>query len=198
MGAGMTPGPRGDLTLVLGGARSGKSDLALRLASEGGGRILFVATMPPGDDEVRERIARHRERRPRWDILEEPLAVPERLARVAGGYKTILLDCLTLWVSNLLLEGRDVKFAVQELLDWHAASDATLVVVSNEAGSGVVPATALGRVFRDELGAANRMLAARASAVYYLVAGVPLQLVPGARGALSPLQTEGATDDSRP
>jgi adenosylcobinamide kinase/adenosylcobinamide-phosphate guanylyltransferase len=183
----------GEIVFVLGGARSGKSDLAERLAAAQGGRVLFVATMSPGDAELRERVTRHRARRPPWDVLEEPLDITERLERIAGRYDTVALDCLTLWVSNLLLAGRAPERAVQDLLDRGAAWRARLIIVSNEVGSGVVPPSALGRAFRDELGHVNRLVAARSSAVYYLVAGMPVDLKPPS----SPLRLETAPDDPR-
>jgi adenosyl cobinamide kinase/adenosyl cobinamide phosphate guanylyltransferase len=140
--------------------------------------VLFVATMSPGDAELRERVARHRWERPPWDVLEEPLDVTARLERIVGRYDVVALDCLTLWVSNLLLAGRPIEPAVRELLDRASDWGARLIVVSNEVGSGVVPASAVGRAFRDELGRVNRLVAARAAAVYYLVAGMMVKLTP--------------------
>lgn len=182
-----------DIFFVLGGARSGKSELAERLAAASGERVLFVATMSPGDSELRERVSRHRRTRPLWDILEEPLEVVPRLRALAPAYRTILLDCLTLWVSNLMLHGRDVEPAVHALLDWAAAAPpGRVIVVSNEVGSGVVPASTLGRAFRDELGRTNRLVAARSAAIYYLVAGMTLDLT----ALRAPARPEG-TDDPR-
>ncbi len=181
----------GELVFILGGARSGKSDLAERLAAERGGRVLFVATMSPRDDELRARIARHRAARPPWDVLEEPIEVTARLERIVSRYDTVALDCLTLWASNLLLAGLPVEPRVRELLDRAEGWRARLIVVSNEVGSGVVPASALGRAFRDELGRANRLVAARATAVYYLVAGMTFTLSP----PRSPSLPEIAPDD---
>lgn len=168
----------GDLIFILGGARSGKSDLAERLAARSAGRVLFVATMSPRDDELRARIARHRGQRPPWDVLEEPVEVTARLERIVGRYDVVALDCLTLWVSNLLLAGLPVEPRIRELLDRAYAWPARLIAVSNEVGSGVVPASALGRAFRDELGRTNQLVAARAAAVYYLVAGMTVTLSP--------------------
>ncbi len=173
----------GDIVLVLGGARSGKSDLAQRLAETRGGRVLFVATMSPGDPDLRERVARHRAQRPSWDVLEEPLDVTARLERIVERYDTVLVDCLTLWVSNLLLAGLPAEPAVGRFLDRAGEWRADMIVVSNEVGSGVVPSTALGRAFRDELGRANQLVAARSAGVYYLVAGMTLELTPS-RSAL--------------
>jgi adenosylcobinamide kinase/adenosylcobinamide-phosphate guanylyltransferase len=178
------------LTLVLGGARSGKSDFALKLASASRRQVLFVATMEPGDDEMRARIGAHRAQRPAsWRTIEEPCAVVEALHRDAGSGDFVLLDCVTLWVSNLLIDAADemddgaspkaalhVKSQIYALVDWAAAFDGDVVVVSNEVGLGVVPVYPLGRAFRDALGAANRAIAARADRVYYLVAGLVVDL----------------------
>lgn len=188
------------LTLIIGGARSGKSDLAQRLAIASGRPVVFVATAEARDDEMRARIGHHRESRPPgWTTVEAPLAVVESLAERAPSADCIVLDCVTLWVSNRLeamlppseaITPEDSAAAVQRvradamaLLDWNASFAGELVVVSNEVGMGVVPATALGRVFRDALGAANRAIAARADRVYHLVAGLALDVK--AQGALT-------------
>jgi adenosylcobinamide kinase/adenosylcobinamide-phosphate guanylyltransferase len=186
------------LTLILGGARSGKSDFALQLARASGRQVVFVATMDAGDDELRARIARHREERPReWRTVEEPIALLDALATHANAECFVIVDCLTLWISNLLLAALpsaddaapvEVDAAVracvaqaEALAAWCAAFDGEVAVVSNEVGSGVVPAYALGRAFRDALGAANRSVAARADAVQHVVAGLAVDLK--ARGA---------------
>ncbi len=171
------------MTLVLGGVRAGKSAYVQRLASEGG-RVLFVATAEAGDEEMAERIRAHKESRPaHWDTLEEPLDVAGTLTPAAGSYDTILLDCLTLWVSNLLLqeakpgEAREVVGAqVDALLALQDRSTATWIVVSNEVGLGVMPPSALGRAFKDALGRANQRFAAQADDVVLMAAGLPLRL----------------------
>lgn len=176
------------LTLVLGGVRAGKSAYAQQIAAAGR-RVLFVATAEAHDDEMAARIRAHRESRPaEWTTLEEPLDVVKAVAPVAEGYDTVLLDCLTLWVSNLLLrEGETaaaadaVKAQVDALLALQAESDAAWVVVSNEVGLGVVPPSALGRAFEDALGRANQRFAAQADDVYFMAAGLPLQLKGGER-----------------
>src|SRR6266571_4379187 len=158
------------LTLILGGARSGKSDFALKLASSSGRGVLFLATMEPGDDETRARIVAHRAQRPReWRTIEEPRAVVEALRRNARAGDFVLLDCITLWVSNLLIDAAgaepdadalthaasNVKSQIVALVEWALSFDGEVVFVSNEVGLGVVPAYPLGRAFRDALGAAN-------------------------------------------
>ncbi|MEX1252946.1 MAG: bifunctional adenosylcobinamide kinase/adenosylcobinamide-phosphate guanylyltransferase [Dehalococcoidia bacterium] len=176
-----------ELILVLGGARSGKSAFARRLAAEGPTPVLFVATMEPGDDELRRRIERHRrERPPEWRTLEEPLAVVDALRRCDGAPDTVLLDCLTLWVANLLQRSlgdevapdaieaaeADALMQVDALLGWRSESGARLIVVSNEVGLGIVPEYPLGRAFRDILGLAHQRIAAAADRVYFVVAGL--------------------------
>ena len=164
------------LTLILGGVRAGKSAYAQRLAVHGE-RVLFVATAEAGDAEMEARIRAHQASRPaEWDTLEEPVDIVGALAPVLHCYDTVLLDCVTLWVSNLLLSGRgyDIPAEAQRLLELSRQGDASWVVVSNEVGLGVVPATELGRVFTDELGRVNQLLAAEADAVYFMAAGLPM------------------------
>lgn len=175
-----------ELILILGGARSGKSNYAERLAHERGGAVLFVATATAGDEEMARRIADHRAARPAaWRTLEEPIAVAERLATSVGAADTVLLDCLTLLVSNILLAheaggeaevARRVDAEVAALLRRYEGGTATWLVVSNEVGLGLVPPYPLGRLYRDLLGRANQQLAARADRAYLMVAGLPLDL----------------------
>lgn len=171
------------LTLVLGGARAGKSTYAQRLAEQGQ-RVLFVATAEARDEEMSARIAAHQASRPAgWDTLEEPLDLAEALPPLMDSYDIILLDCLTLWVSNLLLEqdqagatNRDPASEARRLLSVYEAGNASWVVVSNEVGLGIVPTTKLGRVYVDELGCINQIFAAAADEVYFMAAGLPLEL----------------------
>lgn len=168
------------LTLVLGGARSGKSRHAEALARATGLPRLYVATAEPFDDEMRERIDRHRADRAGdgWQTVEAPLDLAEalRAARATGG--VTLVDCATLWLSNLLLAERDVAAAQAELLATLAVSGGPVVIVSNEVGFGIVPETPLGRRFRDAQGRLNAALAAAADRVTLVVAGLPLDLKP--------------------
>lgn len=171
------------LTLVLGGVRAGKSTYAQQLAAKGE-RVLFVATAEAGDADMQARIEAHRESRPSdWDTLEEPVDLVEELKLLLDRYDTVLLDCLTLWVSNLLLWEQDTELARQDiiaetrrLLDLYHTGSASWIVVSNEVGLGVVPPTKLGRVFTDELGRVNQFVAAEAGDVYFMAAGLPLEL----------------------
>ena len=172
-----------ELILILGGARSGKSAFAERLA-RGGRRVLFVATAEARDEDMERRIAAHRERRPAgWDTLEEQLDPVAALRPVLNRYDTFLLDCLTLWVSNLLLDdparaedGSRIPDSVRELLDLIDESPATWILVSNEVGQGIVPSSALGRAYRDALGRVNQLAASRADRVYLMTAGLALEL----------------------
>ena len=172
-----------ELVLVLGGARAGKSDFAQELAKNGE-RVLFVATAEARDEEMARRIAAHRKLRPAgWDTLEEPVDVVESLAPVVERYDTVLLDCLTLWVSNHMLhdegaaeiESRILE-ATDRLLRLYEEGSANWIMVSNEVGMGVVPPTPSGRDFRDILGRVNRTVASRADRVYLMVAGLAWEL----------------------
>lgn len=175
------------LTLILGGARSGKSDFAQRLARErGGDDVLFVATAEARDDEMRARIAAHRAARPAaWQTLQVPRDIARALESVTRA-RVIVVDCVTLWTSNVLLADETCANAkmmreVDALLAWYRANDATLILVSNEVGLGLVPDNALGRAYRDLLGTVNKTLAQYADEVFFLVAGLPLEIKSRAR-----------------
>ena len=180
------------LTLVLGGARAGKSNYAQRLAARGE-RVIFVATAEAGDEEMEARIEAHRGVRPAdWDTLEEPVDLAAAIAPLLHRYDTVLLDCLTLWVSNLLLRGfdpararRDILPAARRLLALYRNGDASWIVVSNEVGLGVVPDTKLGRTYADELGRVNQLVAAESDDVYFMTAGLPIEVKSSNREAAS-------------
>ena len=162
------------LTLVLGGARSGKSRHAEALVEAFPAPWTYVATAQAYDDEMRRRIAEHRARRPAgWRTVEAPLALPEALRAVNPG-QPVLVDCLTLWLTNLILGERDVAVATGELLAACRQVEAPLVLVSNEVGLGIVPENALARRFRDEAGRLHQRLAAQADSVVFMVAGLPM------------------------
>jgi adenosylcobinamide kinase/adenosylcobinamide-phosphate guanylyltransferase len=165
--------------LILGGARSGKSTYAERLAAECGEPVLYVATATALDDEMAERIRLHRARRPaNWRTLESPDAIAAPLSRVIGDARTVLIEDLTLLLSNLMLDrpAADAEAQALDEIDALAGISGHLIVVSNEVGMGIVPATPLGRVFRDALGRLNQHAAARVEEVYVLFAGLPLRL----------------------
>jgi adenosylcobinamide kinase / adenosylcobinamide-phosphate guanylyltransferase len=178
----------GKVILVGGGARSGKSRFALAYAEALGGRCVFVATARAYDDEMAARIAHHRdERHAGWVTIEEPLALPETLARVDAD--VVLVDCLTLWLSNLLLQGdaiADVEAAVERLVQAASAHQGHVVLVTNEVGMGIVPEHALGRLFRDVAGRAHQRLAAVADEVYMAMMGLIVRLRPGPLVAFPP------------
>ncbi|MFO0998044.1 MAG: bifunctional adenosylcobinamide kinase/adenosylcobinamide-phosphate guanylyltransferase [Alphaproteobacteria bacterium] len=166
--------PLAPISLILGGARSGKSRYAESLISGPG---LYLATATPGDAEMAHRIAAHRARRgPDWMTIEEPLDLVGAIDRHTLGGRPILVDCLTLWLSNLLLEGRDPEAASADLLKARASWRSPVVFVSNEVGLGIVPDNALARRFRDAAGHLNQALANISDFVAFLVAGLPMIL----------------------
>jgi len=162
------------LTLVLGGARSGKSRYAEELLMRATPPWTYVATAEAFDDEMRDRIAHHRARRDaRWQTLDAPLALAATIPTLEG---PTLIDCLTLWLSNQMLAERDVEAETGRLLAALAAAPGPLVAVSNEVGLGLVPETPLGRAFRDAQGRLNQKVAAAADRVVFMAAGLPLNL----------------------
>jgi len=168
------------LTLVLGGARSGKSAFAQAaaeaLAAETGGRLVMVATAQAFDSEMAERIARHqKDRGPAWTTLEAPLDIASALEPL-GANDIVVVDCLTLWLSNLMLDERDLATAAAGLVEAAGRFPGALWLVSNEVGFGIVPDNALARRFRDEAGRLHQALAQAADAVTLVVAGLTLRL----------------------
>ncbi len=180
--------------MILGGARSGKSAMAERMAREMGGRVTFVATAQPLDEEMRRRIAKHREARPaEWRTVEEPLDLPVALKKATAESDVVLVDCLTLWLSNQLCrieapegsqgwheatEGlaRELERSASQMVEAVRSAEATALLISNEVGLGLVPPTTLGRAYRDLLGLVNRRLAAEADQVLLMVAGLAVDL----------------------
>lgn len=167
--------------LIFGGARSGKSGLAERRARESGLRVIFIATGSPGDAEMTERIRRHRTNRPAdWGLVEEPLALAAALRAHAAPDRCLLVDCLTLWLSNLLHADEARHFARERraLLDALPALPGHVILVSNEVGLGVVPMGELTRRFCDEAGRLQQDLAKVCDRVTLVAAGLPLVLKP--------------------
>jgi adenosylcobinamide kinase/adenosylcobinamide-phosphate guanylyltransferase len=166
--------------LLTGGARSGKSALALAMAERDGGDVVFLATGQPGDDEMAARIARHRSERPaHWKTVEEPVRLVEAIG-AAEPSACLIVDCLSLWVANLLAaeDPAVVERAACAAASAAAARPGTTIVVTNEVGLGIVPATPLGRDYRDLLGRVNAIWAERATEAYLVVAGRLLPLLP--------------------
>lgn len=180
----------GKLTLVLGGARSGKSTYAEKLAAESGRQVVYIATAEAKDEEMADRIQKHQAKRPSaWQTLEIPSGVGDYLTRRPFSAEVVLLDCLTLLATNVMLAASPdpevvdeaavetaVDAEVQALLDAVGVSHAHWIIVSNEVGLGLVPPYPLGRTFRDVVGRANQRLAQAADAVVFMVAGLPLSL----------------------
>lgn len=171
------------LSFLIGGARSGKSTLAVQLGEHHGGPVHFIATTEPFDDDLRDRVARHRAERPAaWSTAEVPVALAAAVAEAPAG-TFVIIDCLTVWLANLFAHGADhtgrnsaVESLVDALRGRSIVGIAPTVVVSNEVGMGVHPETAMGREYRDELGRLNQSVAAVADRSLLLVAGRALRL----------------------
>jgi adenosylcobinamide kinase / adenosylcobinamide-phosphate guanylyltransferase len=182
----------GKLTLILGGARSGKSTYAEKLAIRNGGRVTFIATAQALDEEMQGRISAHRLKRPAaWRTYEIPMEVGSALVEHPTQAEVIILDCLTLLVANRVLEAAPdvdqpdeahanslVGREIDELLKAIHSSEAEWIVVSNEVGLGLVPPYPAGRIYRDLLGWANQRLAEVAVSVVFMIAGIPMRLEP--------------------
>ena len=162
---------------VLGGARSGKSRFAETLVSETGLERHYVATGQAWDDEMRDRIAQHRaDRGDLWQTHEEPMDLVARLAAIDADGRAVLVDCLTLWVTNLMMAERDIAAEFAALTEFLPRARARLVLVSNEVGLGIVPENHMAREFRDHAGRLHQMIAAASAEVYFIAAGLPLKM----------------------
>lgn len=172
------------IIFITGGAKSGKSSLALKPASLYSGRKAYIATAEPLDLEMLEKIDRHKNQRGLdWDVFEEPLLIGDTIKSIIGKYPFIVLDCLTLWVSNLLTRQDDERFIESELQNFINALDefqknygCQLVIVSNEVGMGIVPDNALSRRFRNIAGMLNQKVAEIADEVYLAISGIPVKI----------------------
>ena len=167
-------------TFVIGGCRSGKSSYAQSLAEKIPGKKLYLATCVPRDAEMRARVERHQgQRGPDWDTLEEPVKLAAALKRKGEDYGVILVDCLTLWISNILLSARGkpgLEKECEELVKILETPDCPVILVSNEVGTGIVPENDLARLYRDEAGRVNQKIAAVADRVVWMVAGIPVTI----------------------
>ena len=167
----------GSITFIIGGSRSGKSSFALERASQEEGIKAFIATAQAFDEEMKERIARHRtERSVEWTTFEEPLGLPQIIGDLAGKYNVLLVDCLTLWLSNLMINNCEVEAEIESFISFSVACPSSLFIVSNEVGMGIVPDNALARKFRDFAGTLNRRVAGIADEVYMVTAGIPVKI----------------------
>ncbi|MCP4072260.1 MAG: bifunctional adenosylcobinamide kinase/adenosylcobinamide-phosphate guanylyltransferase [Hyphomicrobiales bacterium] len=169
------------ITLVLGGVRSGKSEFSENLIGDSELKPVYLATARGDDAEMRERIELHRERRDNsagldWLTVEEPLALGDALKNCAFAGRAVLVDCLTLWITNLMVTGADVERETDNLVECLDRLSAPVIFVSNEVGMGIVPQNAMAREFRDLAGAAHRKIAVKADHVYFVAAGLPLVL----------------------
>ena len=176
-------------TLIIGGARSGKSRYAQELALKSGGPVIFVATATAGDEEMRQRIEEHRKARPDvWSTFEATTHVGSQVLQKIGEAKTVIVDCITLLINNIFLQYSDhageridapliekaVVTEIGELVDCIGRVNTNFIIVTNEVGLGLVPANRMGRLYRDLLGNANQMLAQHADEIYLMVAGIPM------------------------
>lgn len=168
--------------LILGGARSGKSDYALSLGETLGKKRLYLATAEPRDEEMKERIKAHQEKRgEKWETIEEPFKISKVLEKRGGNFEVVLIDCLTLWASNLWekfsFSNQEIIFKeVEKLVDICSDYPGQLILISNEVGMGIVPENRSARLFRDLLGRINQIIANKAERVYLLVAGIPCKI----------------------
>lgn len=174
---------RGKLVFVTGAARSGKSFFAEKLAAEFAGKVTYIATCVPGDEEMLDRVARHKSRRPvDWQTIEEAFDPARVIQELDESGHIFLLDCITLLVSNLLLQSNlevseeQVVEKISELARIGYEAAAHVIIVSNEVGGGIVPADPLSRLYRDIIGRANQKIAALADEVYVTIAGIPIEL----------------------
>ncbi len=165
-------------TLILGGARSGKTAFAERLALRSGSKPLYLATTDALDDDMRDRVQSHRARRAsQFALYEEPMHISRAILQAGEEHDVILVDCLTLWINNMLISGEDVATAVSELCATLVEFKASkIVLVSNELGLGISPEDPLTRTFRDLAGSAHQRLAEICDDVYFIAAGLPLTL----------------------
>lgn len=168
------------LVLIIGGARSGKSSYAVNIAKKSKNKVIFIATCEPIDSEMRERIKLHQQARPKnWDLIEEGENIGDLLPMIKGAKKTILIDCLGLWISNLLrdpVKHNKIETEVKNLIKSINNVNFTVIMVSNDVGAGLIPCTSLGRKFRDLLGFTNQIIAKSSDEVIFMQAGIPIKI----------------------
>ena len=168
---------QGRKVFILGGAKSGKSAFAVGEAAALPGRKAYVATAQPFDDEMKVRIERHRQERPKdWDTFEEPLDLPGLLLKIKDSHDVILIDCLTIWLTNLMLAEKDILQETESFVSSLTTVGGSIFAVSNEVGFGIVPDNEMARKFRDLAGTLNQRVAAVADQVYLVSAGIPIKI----------------------
>ena len=171
----------GKIIFITGATRSGKSQLAVNMAKGISGKdVAFVATCIPEDEEMRRRITLHKKNRPcHWKTIEVKDDMPGGLKKLKGNFKAVIIDCLTLFVSNLVMKGsseKEIRRKVEDTLKFISKAPYSGIIVSNEVGGGIVPANRLAREFRDLAGIANQIVAKRADEAYYVVSGIPMKI----------------------
>ncbi len=175
----------GKITFILGGARSGKSSYALGLAKKSKGKVIFIATCQPKDAEMKKRIKAHKRARPlSWQTVEEYINIDQAIEKTSGKCVCLVIDCLTLWVSNLILAGYNqdkIADKINKVLSSLKKIKAKAIIVSNEVGLGIVPQNKLGRYFRDAAGRINQIVVGQADEVFFMLSGLPLKLRDGSQ-----------------
>lgn len=170
----------GKIIFIVGGARSGKSRYALQLAKDNGGRVGFIATCKPRDAEMKRRVMRHKNNRPKhWETFEENDGLPALLEKIASKFEIIIIDCLTLLISNLMLKGIKenlIENKISQIFAIIKKIKAQAIIVSNEVGLGVVPENKLVRNFRDIAGRINQVVADKSDSVFFMVSGIPWRI----------------------
>lgn len=167
------------ILFITGGARSGKSIYALKDASEISGKKAYLATAEALDEEMRDRIENHKKQRGKdWDTYEEPLRIAEVIRKAGGKYTVIIVDCLTLWLSNIMHAGLNIRQETENLIETLRNTDniSRIYIVSNEVGMGIVPENEMARKFRDMAGVLNQKVAEVADEVYLIAAGIPMKI----------------------
>ncbi len=170
------------ITFIIGGIRSGKSKFACQMAEEKGGKnkgVVYIATCVPFDDETQERVKKHKDSRPKeWLVIEEPRDLERVLLTIHEG-SIVLIECLTFWVSNLLLDGKgyeDICQSIAELVDVLKGISSDVIIVSNEVGLGGISPNKLARLFTDIMGETNQLIGSVADEVYAVIAGIPVRI----------------------
>ena len=170
----------GKIIFILGGARSGKSTYAIELAKKDKGKVAFIATCQALDKEMVRRINFHKKTRPKaWQTFEEPCEVPPLLNKIGAKFQVIIIDCLTLMVSNLVLKGLKesvIEIKINRMLDVLNKIKAQSIIVSNEVGLGIVPENKLARDFRDIVGKINQVVAKESDELFFMISGIPLKI----------------------
>ncbi|MBI4688889.1 MAG: bifunctional adenosylcobinamide kinase/adenosylcobinamide-phosphate guanylyltransferase [Nitrospirae bacterium] len=168
---------KGKIVFITGGARSGKSSFALKEASKIKGKRAYIATAEALDEEMKERIKLHRKHRGnKWDTYEEPLKIGTLIKEIHGKYDVIIVDCLTLWLSNLMLNNKTIEKEIESFILSLSTIHCSLFTVSNEVGMGIVPENEMARRFRDMAGRLNQKVAEIADEGYLIVSGIPLKI----------------------